>query len=57
MTDMNDNTTIDTKKNVERVVYTNNVIINHYYSDNGLFKTKSFKDSVENMVKLYPSVA
>jgi len=55
---MNANTTVETKTVFERFVRNKNVNVKHYYADNGLFDTKTFRPSINkaNQIKLYLSV-
>lgn len=58
MKTMNANTTVETKTVFERFVRNKNVNVKHYYADNGLFDTKTFRPSINkaNQIKLYLSV-
>ena len=47
MTKMNGETTVEAEKTFERITATYNVQVFHYHSDNGLFDTKSFRESVQ----------
>ena len=47
MTKMNAQTTVEAKEAFERIARTNGATVHHYHSDNGLFDTKLFRDSIE----------
>jgi len=46
MTEIHGKTTVAFKKAFERIAANHNVKISHYHSDNGIFYTKLFKDSI-----------
>ena len=47
MTEMNAEATVEAKRAFERMAATHGVKVQHYHSDNGLFDTKAFRDSIE----------
>ena len=47
MTKLNAETTVEAKRAFERLAQSHGVTIRHYHSDNGLFDTKLFKESVD----------
>ena len=46
MTEMTAKATVEAKDAFERLAASHNVRIRHYHCDNGLFDTKSFKESI-----------
>ena len=46
MTEMNVETTVEAKDDFERLLYSHEVFIKHYYTNNGYFDTKVFKQSL-----------
>lgn len=48
MTKLNAETTVEAKNAFERIAKSHGVTVNHYHSDNGLFDTKLFRDSVQS---------
>src|SRR5210317_575444 len=48
MTTLDAEHTVEAKRAFERIAASHGVVVKHYHSDNGLFDTKLFKESIQN---------